>query len=90
MQEQTIYEQQEVALGPGDMLVMLTDGFTDAMNGRREQYGTERIERLLLDPALAGVTARQVIDLLMHDVRMFTGDAPQHDDMTIVGVKRKS
>jgi serine phosphatase RsbU (regulator of sigma subunit) len=90
MREDTLYEQREVLLKPGDALVMLTDGFTDAMNLEEEQYGVERIERLLLDPALADVPARQMIDLIRNDVRLFTGDAPQHDDMTMVVVKRKA
>ncbi len=88
MQEDTAYDQREVQLQPGDMLVMLTDGFTDAMNAQEEQYGLERIEKLLMDPALAGVPARQVIDAIRKDVHLFTGDTPQHDDMTIVVVKR--
>jgi serine phosphatase RsbU (regulator of sigma subunit) len=90
MREETVYEQRELYLQPGDTLVMLTDGFTDAMNRAKEQYGVERIERLLLDPILAALPAREMIDRILVDVRAFAGDAPQHDDMTMVVVKRKA
>ncbi|HEX9005723.1 MAG TPA: PP2C family protein-serine/threonine phosphatase [Bacteroidota bacterium] len=90
MREDTVYEGRELQLRPGDMLVMLTDGFTDAMNAKEEQYGLERIERLLVDPSLADVPARQVIEAIRTDVGLFAGDTPQHDDMTIVVIKRKS
>ncbi len=89
MREDTVYEGRELQLRPGDMLVMLTDGFTDAMNAKEEQYGLERIERLLVDPSLSNAPARQIIEALRTDVGLFAGDTPQHDDMTIVVIKRK-
>jgi serine phosphatase RsbU (regulator of sigma subunit) len=88
MQEETNYEERCINMKSGDMLVLLTDGFTDAMNSQREQFGSERIERMLLDSSLANATAQQVIDALRKGVLAFAADTPQHDDMTIVVVRR--
>ncbi len=90
MREDTCYEERRVFLSPGNIFVLLTDGFTDAMNNSGEQYGTERIERLLADPSVEGLTAQNLVDRLLADVRNFAGEAPQHDDMTVVvAIRRK-
>jgi serine phosphatase RsbU (regulator of sigma subunit) len=57
------------------------------MNGVREMYGAERIERLIAREAPAGPAARALVDRLLADIRAFMGDATQHDDMTIVVLK---
>jgi serine phosphatase RsbU (regulator of sigma subunit) len=88
MQEGTVFDEREIVLAPGDCLVFLTDGFTEAMNSESEQFGLERIERLLSLPAIRSATAKQVIDILIEDIRRFAGSAPQHDDMTAVVVRR--
>ncbi|MGA9117750.1 MAG: PP2C family protein-serine/threonine phosphatase [Bacteroidota bacterium] len=88
MQEDTLFDEREIQLAPGDSLLFLTDGFTDAMNAEKEQFGVERIERLLSLPSSQSATAKQVIEALLEDIRLFTGSAPQHDDMTAVMVKR--
>lgn len=88
MQLDTRYVEREVTLTPGDAIVFLTDGFTDAMNGEREQFGLERIEKFLASPAIRSSTANQTLQALTGEIKLFTGSNPQHDDMTAVVVKR--
>lgn len=88
MRADTAYEEQEMVLQPGDTVVMLTDGFTDAMNSGEEQFGIERIEQLLQDPSLAHASAQEIIARLSSEVGTFAGGTAQHDDMTIVVLKR--
>jgi len=87
MKEDSLYEERTVQLQPGDALFLLTDGFTDAMNSQDEMFGTERIERMLTDPRLDGLSAQQMMDFIADEVRTHVGSAPQHDDMTMVVVK---
>jgi serine phosphatase RsbU (regulator of sigma subunit) len=87
MKEDSLYEERSVPLQAGDTLFLLTDGFTDAMNSRQEMFGTERIERLLGDPKLDTLSAQQMMEHIMADVRAHVSGAPQHDDMTMVVVK---
>ena len=87
MKEDSLYEERTVPLQPGDTLFLLTDGFTDAMDSQQEMFGTERIERLLKDPRLDGISAQNLMDLITEEVRRHVGDAAQHDDMTMVVVK---
>ena len=77
--------KQEVSLTQGEVLVFYTDGFTEAMNDRKEEFGearfVENIGRHRYEPA-----ARMIL-AVCKGVRAFTGGQPQHDDMTIVVVR---
>lgn len=87
MKEDTIYQEHSLQLHSGDLLVLLTDGFTEAMNGSKEQYGVERIEESVRKLSTRSASAQETIDHIMAGVRLHVGDAPQHDDMTMVVVK---
>jgi sigma-B regulation protein RsbU (phosphoserine phosphatase) len=73
--------QETAAIGPGDTVVLYTDGIIEAMNSREELYGYERFEALLKKgPADPG----KLKDAIIADVDRYTGLSPQHDDMTLV------
>ncbi len=80
-----VLEEQEVRLQSGEVLVFYTDGFTEAMNKREEEFGEKRlveaVSRHRTQPAA------ELIRRICEDVSAFTGDAIQHDDMTMVVVK---
>jgi len=80
------WEQRKVRLAPGDVLVLYTDGITEAQNQRDEFFGEER----LLEAAQANLarSAQDVQCALMAEVREFVGDAPQFDDITLMVVVR--
>lgn len=72
-------------LRQGDLLVLYTDGVTEAFNDRDEAFGDERLSDFLrLNRAKR---ARAVLDGLIAEIRAFTGTAPQSDDITLVVVK---
>ena len=75
------FGQQSALLGPGDTLVLYTDGIVEAMNDRDELYGYERFESLIAATAADPETIKNAI---IEDVNRFTGLSPQHDDMTLV------
>jgi sigma-B regulation protein RsbU (phosphoserine phosphatase) len=87
MRESLTYEDRSITLASGDILVLLTDGFTEAMNPAHEIYGEERIQSFLARPETATFGAREIIDQIVGAVRLHASGAPQHDDMTIVVVK---
>jgi anti-anti-sigma factor len=78
---------EKVRLKKDDMLVIYTDGVTEAMNERREQYGEERLISMVKEYAFLPPT--EFIDKLDGDIKKFTGDYPQSDDITVVAVKEK-
>jgi len=78
---------EKIKLKKDDMLVIYTDGVTEAMNVNREQYGEERLLQLI--KASGRLSPQEFIDRLSEAVKEFTGDMPQNDDITVVAIKEK-
>jgi serine phosphatase RsbU (regulator of sigma subunit) len=73
-------------LRAGDILALLTDGFSEWTNAQGEPYGMERLkESLQLHRALG---ADEIIKALRRDVETFASGSTQSDDLTVVVVKR--
>ena len=73
-------------LEPGDMLVLLTDGFFEWANAADEPFGSERVTELVHRHRDA--SAAELIDMLYRAVVDFSGGTPQGDDLTAVIIKR--
>jgi serine phosphatase RsbU (regulator of sigma subunit) len=80
-------ESASTVLGSGDLLVLFTDGITEAMNRKGEQFGEERLEPLLA--SLSHLPASEIRDAVFREVSAFVGRAPQSDDQAIVVVKAR-
>jgi len=84
--EGVAFEQAEVALSPGDRLVMYTDGVSEAMNASMEMYGDDRVGDLAASLP-RDESPQQTIDSILGALRGFlAGEEPQ-DDMTLMVVK---
>jgi sigma-B regulation protein RsbU (phosphoserine phosphatase) len=75
-----------VPLERNDCLVLYTDGVTEALNANGDEFGPERMTESLRASATEG--AQGVIDRLTADVRNFAGGHPQHDDITLIVVRK--
>ena len=80
------YEESSVELRPGDLLLIYSDGFSEAMDLRLNEYGEERLHGLVADRL--SESADSVMAAIIADVQEFVGDAPQTDDMTMIVLKR--
>ncbi|MGC9334492.1 MAG: PP2C family protein-serine/threonine phosphatase, partial [Anaerolineae bacterium] len=80
------WEQRAVQLDQGDMLVLYTDGVTDAQNELGAVFGRERLLRAVQTHAAR--PANEVGDNVLQAVREFTGGVPQFDDITLMVVAR--
>ncbi len=79
------YKESTIKLGPGDELFLYTDGVTEADNRRRELFGNDRLKAVLVRSQAGSVVDR--IGEVMRAVKTFAGDAPQADDITILGLR---
>ncbi len=80
------YGLSRVQLAPGEMLLLYTDGLTEAQNHAGEQYGMGRLEKLV-----GSVDARSpqaIIAACLEDWRTFRSGVPQHDDLTLMAIRR--
>lgn len=80
------YGAYQGALAHGDMIVMYSDGATEAVSAEGEEFGEERMEAALRQTA--GMTAGEVLSLLQQRLEQFMGVAPSADDLTLVAVRR--
>jgi sigma-B regulation protein RsbU (phosphoserine phosphatase) len=81
MREAPPYQSTKFILKPGDSVLYYTDGVTEAMNEKEEQYDDLRPLKNFLSSNKTH-TARDFIDELIADVNDFTGSTPQSDDIT--------
>ncbi|MBQ7067860.1 MAG: SpoIIE family protein phosphatase, partial [Synergistaceae bacterium] len=83
--EEIRFKNYEIELNPGDVLFIYTDGVAEATNSSEELYGTDR---MIED--LNKYTDSKIDELLINmkkEVDKFTGDAPQFDDITMLGLR---
>lgn len=81
-------EQREIKLEPGDLLLLYTDGVTDALNAELKEFGLNRL--LGVVAAHRAESAADVIRAVNQAVDEFVGDTPQFDDFTLVVLKRET
>jgi serine phosphatase RsbU (regulator of sigma subunit) len=80
-----VYEEECVVMGPGDYLVIFSDGISEALNVAGEEFGDDRIEAAIAGGE--GRSAADLLDRLVCTVRDFSAGAVQGDDMTAVVVR---
>lgn len=79
------FEQKEIHLSDDDMIVLYTDGITEAVNGNNEQFGQERLTTIIHDNG--SLKAQELVDTIKKTVFEFAVGQPQHDDFTVVVLK---
>lgn len=82
------YKEMTTQLAPGDVVVMYTDGVTEAVNSANEMFGDERLEELIVK--IRDRSADQIQNTILDEVSSFTGDLPQGDDITLITLKLRT
>jgi sigma-B regulation protein RsbU (phosphoserine phosphatase) len=72
----------KVDLKPGDVLVLYTDGVTEAINAREEEFGEERLFQVIA--ANRNRPAQEIMDIILAAITAHAGDQPQFDDITLM------
>ena len=72
---------------PGDCVLLYTDGVREAVDTRDEQFGLDRMSESFRMAAPLGAEA--VLNRMQEELRQFTGEGPQMDDITLVAIERK-
>src|ERR1700680_2419556 len=78
-------EPKAVTLGPGDLLVLYTDGLAEALDARAEAFGYERIADLVRP----GGTPQEVHDRILAAFDAHVGEEPLLDDLTLLVMARE-
>ncbi len=78
------WKEETVVLEPGDLLCVYTDGVTEALDAADEEFGMDRLARLLEAPAAPPELCASIFDA----VSAFAADVPQYDDQTLLLIRR--
>ncbi len=80
------YRTESITIDPGDILLLYTDGISEAVNDRSEMYGEERLKERL--KAWKNLSAKEIAQLFIEDAQAFNTHQTYTDDKTVVVVKR--
>lgn len=72
-------------LEPDDLLILYTDGVTEARNKHLEEFGRERLNLILKQNYKN--TSEQILQSLIKNISLFSQGFPQHDDITLIAIK---
>lgn len=83
--EKAIFKSAQLQINKGDVLVLYTDGVTEAMNKRNDIFSNERLQNML--SADSALNAASIVHKIISTMNDFTEDTPQSDDVTILAVR---
>jgi sigma-B regulation protein RsbU (phosphoserine phosphatase) len=78
-------DEKEISLQEGDLVVLYTDGVTEAINDREEQFGQQRLVRLIEEGR--NLSAQELVTQIQQGVAAFSIGQPQFDDITVMVLK---
>jgi phosphoserine phosphatase RsbU/P len=81
------YEARQTRLTAGDVVVIYSDGVTEAVNAANQMFGEERLETLVKENV--GLGAEAIKNKVMSEVMAFTRGLPQGDDITLIVLKMR-
>lgn len=82
------FEEQALEMNPSDLLVIYSDGVTEARNEMDEFFGDERLRSIVAKSV--GISPDRVGERILEAVDHFVGEAPRSDDLSLVIIKRWS
>ncbi len=85
---QYAYRAQSLALNPGDLLLLSSDGLVEARNNQGEMFGFDRLQSELLNLP-SGLDAQSALNHMLSAVRTFIDGAELQDDLTIMVARVK-
>ena len=85
--DDSVWQQKVVRFFPGDVLLLYTDGVTEAQNNAGNFYGEKRLQAVLR--ALGSRPANEILESILSDLKEFLGGSSQQDDVTLIVLRRK-
>jgi len=81
----SIIETKKDKIKKGDILILYTDGITEAMNGEKEEYQEDRFCEAI--KRFGHLPLNEMLEALVNDVKEFTNNLPQEDDISLLAMK---
>ncbi|MCP4583277.1 MAG: SpoIIE family protein phosphatase [candidate division Zixibacteria bacterium] len=81
------YEQRDLTLSSGDLILLYTDGVTEAENEAGEQFEEDKLKELLQGHGKKDIES--IPEIVIEEVRAYTGKQEFGDDLTIIALRKK-
>jgi serine phosphatase RsbU (regulator of sigma subunit) len=78
-------KEKELEWKKGDVVVLFTDGATEARNTQKESFQMINLQKAI--EQYAHLPVQEMISSILQTILQFIGNAPQHDDITLLGLK---
>ena len=88
MKDNVIFRKKEIILQPGDRLLIYSDGITEAMNEKMEEFGEDQLVELV--QRYSSLSAQELISKIISKVNKHSDNSVRNDDMTLIVLIRKS
>lgn len=82
---EALLEELTVPIAAGDLIVLFTDGITEAMNLESDLFGDDRLRSIIEEHG--DLPCEQLRERILREVEAFVGEADAHDDMTMILLK---
>ncbi len=79
------FSQESAALEQGDVIVLYTDGVTEAMNNKNEMFGEEKLVNIVKEKRR--LSAEELVSSIQDEVAKFEGKQKKHDDTTVIVIR---
>lgn len=79
------FAQDTVPLDPGDVIIVFSDGVSEALNAAGEEFGDARLEEVAA--AVSDSSSADIVERIVAAVKVFTKGAPQSDDITCMVIR---
>jgi phosphoserine phosphatase RsbU/P len=86
--EDSSYQDHLIRISDGDIVLLYTDGVTDATDSTGQSFGLDRLSRLLSGARVA--SSEELLHYLQEQIEAFVAGAKQFDDLTLVALRRLS
>ena len=78
------YTMQETTMPPGSMLILYTDGLTEARNSQRQLFGRERVQQMM--SRCYDISSRTTVETIISEIEHFTEHTQPSDDLTLLAI----
>ena len=79
------YEKKTTEVGKGDVIIMMSDGLTELFNNEKETYGIDNIKNSIAE--ISHLSAEQISNKILEESKIWSGDTPLRDDITLIVIK---
>jgi len=86
MMPEMAYQTETIKMEPNDRIVMFTDGITESMDANEEEFGENRVKKIIQEDV--NLSAQALLDRIVNEAKQFSAEYMENDDITLVVLRK--